>query len=63
MEAQNKSAGRVVDTHHNQDKVLKESFTLFKGRSLAFLDNNLTGEVTEVLSTEITETKTKKAYG
>jgi len=62
MEAQNKSAGRVVDTHHNQDKVLKESFALFKGRSLDFLDSNLSGEVTEILNTEITETTTKKAY-
>jgi len=62
MEPQNEGVGRVVDTHHNQDKVLKESFTLFKGRSLDFLDHNLLGEVTEVLSTEITEIKTKKAY-
>jgi len=52
METQNEGAGRVVDTLRNQDKVLKESFTLFKGRSLDFLDNNLSGEVTEVLSTE-----------
>jgi len=62
METQNEGIGRVVDTSHNQDKVLKESFTLFKGRSLDFLDSNLSGEVTDVLSAEITETKTKKAY-
>jgi hypothetical protein len=51
-----------VDTHHNQDKVLKESFSLFKGGSLDFLDKDLTGKVTEILNTEITETATKKAY-
>ena len=54
---------RTVDNLHNQDKVLKESFTLFQGGSLAFLDETLAGEVTEILTTEITETSTKKAYG
>ena len=49
-----------VNIHHNQDKVLKESFSLFKGSSLEFLDEDLSGEVTEVLGTEITETTTKK---
>jgi hypothetical protein len=65
MQTKNKgqSQGRTVDTLHNQDKVLKESFTLFKGGTLDFLDKELTGEVTEILSTEITETTTKKAYG
>ena len=64
METQNESAsnGRNVDTLHNQDKVFKESFTLFKGGSLDFLDKELTGEVTDILSTEITETTTKKSY-
>jgi len=52
-----------VDTLHNQDKVLKESFSLFKGGSLDFLDKELSGQVTDVLSVEITETTTKKAYG
>ncbi|MCL2576774.1 MAG: hypothetical protein FWE27_01810 [Defluviitaleaceae bacterium] len=54
---------RVVDTLHNQDKVLKESLSLFTGGSLEFLDEELSGEVTDILSTEITETTTKKAYG
>jgi len=63
MQTQNDGQGRAVDTLHNQDKVLKESFTLFKGGSLEFLDEELSGEVTDVLSTEITETSTKKAYG
>ena len=62
METQNGSQNRTVDTHHNQDKVLKESFSLFKGGSLEFLDSELSGEVTEILNTEITETTTKKAY-
>jgi uncharacterized lipoprotein YddW (UPF0748 family) len=64
MDTQNEvqDQGRIVDTHQNQDKVLKESFTLFKGGSLDFLDKELDGEVTEVLSTEFTETTTKKAY-
>jgi len=64
METQNDSVnqGRSVNILHNQDKVFKESFTLFKGGSLDFLDKELTGEVTEILSTEITETTTKKSY-
>ena len=52
----------TVDTFQNQDKTLKESFSLFKGGSLEFLDADLAGEVTEVLNIEITETTTKKAY-
>ena len=65
METQNNNAnqGRIVDTLHNQDKVFKESFSLFKGGSLEFLDAELKGEVTEILSTEITETTTKKSFG
>ena len=62
METQSESTGRIVDTLRNQDKVLKESFALYKGRSLDFLDSDLTGEVTEILNTEMTETTTKKAY-
>ena len=65
MDTQNDSAsqGRIVNTLHNQDKVFKESFTLFKGGSLKFLDKEFTGEVTEILNTEITETTTKKSFG
>ena len=64
MDAQNEgqAQGRIVDTLHNQDKVFKESFTLFKGGSLDFLDKDLSGEVTDILSTEFTETTTKKSY-
>jgi len=53
---------RRIDTFQNQDKVLKESLSLFKGGSLDFLDEELSDEVTDVLSTEITETSTKKAF-
>ena len=52
-----------VDTLRNQDKVLKECIEIYKGRTLEFLDVELDGSVTEILSTEITETTTKKAYG
>ena len=51
-----------IDLYQNQDKVLKESLSLFKGGSLDFLDEELSDEVTDVLSTEITETTTKKAF-
>jgi len=61
-EGQKKAHIRTIDMLYNQDKVLKESFALFKGRSLEFLDQELTGEVTEILGTEITETVTKKAH-
>ena len=54
---------RNIDTLRNQDKVLKESFSLFKGGTLDFLDEDLSGVVTDILSSEITETTTKKAYG
>jgi len=54
---------QTVNTHQNQDKVMKESLSLFTGGSLEFLDKELTGKVTDILSTEITETTTKKAYG
>ena len=43
-------------------KVLKESFNLFKGGTLDFLDEELSDEITEILNTEITETTTKKAF-
>ncbi|MCL2378842.1 MAG: hypothetical protein FWC77_06925 [Defluviitaleaceae bacterium] len=62
MQTQNQPQGYYVDSHHNQDKVLKESLSLFKGGSLDFLDKELAGEVTDILSPEITETVTKKAY-
>ena len=54
--------GHIVDSHHNQDKTLKESFALFKGGTLDFLDVELTGEVTDILSTEMTETVTRKSF-
>jgi hypothetical protein len=60
---QNKGQSHFVDTHQNQDKVLKETFDIYKGGTLEFLDAELDGEVTEILSAEITETTTKKAYG
>jgi hypothetical protein len=62
-QATNPSQSRVVDTTHNQDKVFKESLELYKGGTLEFLDMELDGSVVEILSTEITETTTKKAYG
>ena len=54
--------GHVVNILHNQDHVFKESFSVFKGGSLDFLDEDLSGEVTDILSTEFTETSTKKSY-
>ena len=64
MNTQNKNQnqGHKVKTLHNQDHVFKESFTLFKGGSLEFLDSAFIGTVTEVLSREFTETSTKKSY-
>ena len=53
---------QYIDSQYNQDKVLKESLSIFKGKSLDFLDIDLSGEITEVLGVEITETITKKAY-
>ena len=49
-----------IDTIHNQDKVFKEALELFIGKNLDFF--GLEGILTEILSTEITETTTKKAY-
>lgn len=51
-----------VNTHHNQDKVLKESMEIFKGGTLDFLGVEANGTIKDVLSNEITETTTKKAY-
>ncbi|MCL2386213.1 MAG: hypothetical protein FWC89_01570, partial [Defluviitaleaceae bacterium] len=51
-----------VIRRHFPTPLLKESFSLFKGGSLSFLDEELLGEVTDILSAEITETSTKKAY-
>jgi len=53
---------QIIDDLRNQDKVLKESLDLYTGGSLNFLDSELTGKVTGILSTEITETTTKKAF-
>jgi len=58
-EKQNQS--RIVDMLHNQDKVLKESLDLYNGGTLDFLDDDLHGEVIDILSTEVTETTTKKS--
>jgi hypothetical protein len=51
-----------VNTHHNQDKVLKESMEIFKGGTLDFLGVEANGTIEDILSGEITETTTKKAY-
>ena len=62
MHSDEQNQSRIVDKHTNQDKVWKESLSLFTGGSLEFLHEELSGEVTDILSTEITETTTKKAY-
>jgi hypothetical protein len=62
METQKTTKHRNIDVLHNQDKVLKESLSLFMGGSLDFLDSNIKDTVTDILSTEITETTTKKSY-
>ena len=51
-----------VDTHHNFDKVFKESLELFLGGKLDFFDVMLDGVITQILATEFTETATKKAF-
>jgi len=51
-----------IDKHHNKDKVLKESMEVFKGGTLDFLGVEANGTIEDVLSGEITETTTKKAY-
>lgn len=50
-----------IDALHNKDKVFKESLDLFIDRSLDFFDLPEYTPV-ESLSTEITETSTKKAF-
>jgi len=51
-----------VNIYQNQDKVLKESLSLFKGSTLDFLDEELSARIEDILSTEITETTTKKSF-
>ena len=43
-----------IDTFQNQDKVLKESLSLFKGGTLNFLHEDLSDQVADILSTEYT---------
>ena len=62
MHSDEQNQSRRVDKLHNQDKVLKESLDLYNGGSLEFLDSELSGTVTDILSTEITETTTKKSF-
>jgi hypothetical protein len=62
MQGDEQRKSRIVDMLHNQDKTLKESLDLYNGGTLDFLDNDLSGEVTDILSTEFTETTTKKSY-
>lgn len=50
-----------INMHNNKDRALKEALELFLGKSLDFF--GIEGSLTEILSTEITETTTKKAYG
>ena len=51
-----------INTHHSKDKVFKESLDIFKDSTLSFLDPALDQPIVEILSVEITETTTKKAY-
>jgi len=62
MQGNEQHQSRRVDKLHNQDKVLKESLDLYNGGTLEFLDAELSGTVTDILSTEITETTTKKSF-
>jgi len=52
----------IVDTYQNEDKVFKQSFSVFKGKSLDFLDSEMSDNIMEVLTNEYTETKTKKQF-
>ena len=61
MQGDEQNQSRKVDKHMNQYKVLKESLDLYTGSSFEFLDSDLSGEVTDILSTEFTETTTKKS--
>ena len=51
-----------IDNYHSEDKVFKESFTVFKGKSLEFLDSEMSDTIIDVLTNEYTETKTKKLF-
>ena len=51
-----------TDTYHSDDKVFKESFTLFKGKSLSFLDSSMDDSIIDVMTNEYTETRTKKLF-
>ncbi|MCL2199448.1 MAG: hypothetical protein FWB80_11035 [Defluviitaleaceae bacterium] len=62
MQGDEQKQSRIVDMLHNQDKTLKESLDLYNGGTLDFLDDELSGEVTDILSTEFAETTTKKSY-
>jgi len=62
MQGDEQNQSRIVDMLHNQDKTLKEGLDLYNGGTLDFLDDDLSGEVTDILSTEFTETTTKKSY-
>ena len=55
-------SNHTVDKFHSEDKVFKESFAIFKGKSLDFLDSEMTGNIIEVLMNEHTETITKKQF-
>ena len=52
----------IVDKYHSEDKVFKESFHFFKGKSLDFLDSDMKDSIIEVLTNEHTETTTKKMF-
>ena len=52
----------IVDKYHSEDKVFKQSFNIFKGKSLDFLDSEMNDNIIEVLTNEYTETKTKKQF-
>ena len=62
MQQEENHPKHVINLHQNQDKVFKEGLDLYKDGSLEFLDSDLSGEVTDILSTEITVTTTKKSY-
>ncbi|MCL1996012.1 MAG: hypothetical protein FWG63_07400 [Defluviitaleaceae bacterium] len=49
-----------INKHHNQDKVFKEALDLFLNKSLDFF--GIEQILTEILSTETTETTTKKSF-
>ena len=51
-----------INTYHSEDKIFKESFNIFKGKSLGFLDSEMGDNIIEVLTNEYTETTTKKLF-